>query len=141
MTDTNQVVLVGRLTRDAELKYTTTGTAVCTVGLANNQGRKKEDGWVDEVSFFDVDIWGKTAESISKYLTKGKQIAVTGRLRQDRWENEGQSRSKVKVVANSVQLLGGQTGQPQPSPAGGPEAVGADSSGPPQDGFADDIPF
>jgi single-strand DNA-binding protein len=158
MSDVNVVVLVGRLTRDAELKYTNSGSSVCRFSLAINRRKKQGEQWVDEPHFFEVDYWGKGAEAISQYLTKGKQVAVDGELRQDRWEQDGQSRSKVIISANNVQLLGssGGTGsgggapraaaQGQGAPYGGsaqtrapgtvrgPEPAGADD-------FPDDIPF
>jgi single-strand DNA-binding protein len=110
MADVNHVVLVGRLTRDAELKYTPSGFPISTFSLAINRNRKNGDAWVEEAHYFDVDLFGKSAESLKTYLTKGKQIAVEGELRQDRWEQDGQKRSKVKIVANNVQLLGGGSG-------------------------------
>ncbi len=105
--DINSVVLVGRLTRESELKYLNNGTAVARLSLAVNRMKKSGDQWEEEVSFIDVVIWGKTAESLNPYLTKGRQVAVLGELRQSRWEQDGQSRSKIEVSANSVQLIGG----------------------------------
>ncbi len=104
--DINHVVLVGRLTRDAELKYTNTGTAVASLGLAVNRRRKNGDQWVDEASFFDITLWGRSAEGLSPYLKKGTRIGVDGELRQNRWQQDGQNRSKVDVVASNIQLLG-----------------------------------
>ena len=112
MADLNHVMLIGRLTRDAELKYTPNGFAVANISLATNRRRKNGDQWVEEVSYFDVSLFGKSAEGLKQYLTKGKQIAVDGELRQDRWEQDGQSRSRVIINANNVQLLGGNTGNP-----------------------------
>ena len=89
MRDINVVVLVGRLTRDAELKYTKSGTAIVRFSLAVNRSRKQDDQWIDETSFFDIDFWGKGAEAVNRYLTKGQQVAVEGELRQDRWEQDG----------------------------------------------------
>lgn len=109
--DINHVVLVGRLTRDAELKYTPSGSAVSSMSLAINRRRKNGDQWVDEVNYFDVVLWGRSAESLAPYLTKGKMIGVDGELRQNRWQQDGQNRSKVEVVAGSIQLLGGNSSQ------------------------------
>ncbi len=150
----NHVVLVGNLTRNAELKYTNSGMAISTFSIAVNQRRKKDDQWVDEAHFFDIEYFGKAAEAVNQYLVKGKQVGVEGSLRQDRWEKDGQARSKVKITANNVMLLGGRpTGQAPgqaPSaasgaapgaaagPAGGTEPV---EGGPPADTFEDDIPF
>ena len=110
MADINSVVLVGRLTRNIEIKYTNTGMAVGKLGLAVNRRRKQNDQWIEEASFFDITVWGKTAEALQPYLTKGKQIGVHGELRQSRWEQDGQARSRVEVVAYNIQLLGGRSG-------------------------------
>jgi single-strand DNA-binding protein len=144
--DINQVVLVGRLTRDAELKYTNTGTAIGKFSIAVNRRKRSGDQWTDEVSYFDIVLWGKTAEALNQYLQKGKQIAVAGELRQNRWEQDGQNRSKVEVIANNVQLLGG-SGRGSDGPArsnntntGMNNAPQADT-GSYSDDFEDDIPF
>jgi single-strand DNA-binding protein len=154
MADLNHVVLVGRLTRDAELKYTSGGQPVCKFSLAVNRRKKSGDQWVDEVSYFDIVLWGRQGESLNQYLVKGKQVGIDGELRQDRWEQDGQNRSKVEIVAINLQLLGG-------NPAGGNSSYGSGSGGyqerrgetPPErlsretpppggdDGFTDDIPF
>lgn len=106
--DINKVILVGRLCSDAILKYTNSGTANSKLSIAVNRRKKVGDKWEEEVSFFDVNVWGKTAESLNQYLTKGKQIGVEGELRQNRWtDKEGQNRSKVEINANNIQLLGG----------------------------------
>lgn len=110
MADVNQVIIIGRLTRDADLKYTAGGMAIGTFSIAVNRRRKTGDQWVEEASFFEVSLFGKSAESINQYLVKGKQVAVQGELRQDRWEQDGQPRSKVVIIANNVQLLGGNSG-------------------------------
>ena len=157
MADINHVVLIGRLTRDAELKYTANGQAVCKFSLAINRRKKNGDQWVDEPSFFDIVLWGKQGETLNQYLVKGKQIAVEGELRQDRWEQDGQNRSKIEIMANNVQLLGGGAGGPGGSPGSSGYPQGAPSSRErpegaapsrqsnreeaPDDGFADDIPF
>jgi single-strand DNA-binding protein len=110
MGDINSVILVGRLTRDAELKYIANGQAVCKFSLAVNRRRKQGEQWVDEANFFDVVVWGRQGESLNQYLVKGKLIGVDGELRQDRWEQDGQSRSKVEIIAGKVHLLGGDGG-------------------------------
>jgi single-strand DNA-binding protein len=145
MADINHVVLVGRLTRNAELKYTNSGAAVSKFGIAINQRRKKDDQWVEESHFFDVVLWGKTAESLNQYLVKGKQIGVEGQLRQNRWEQDGQARSKVEIHATNIQLLGSGTGgksggaAPTEGRSGGAEVP--DTAAPAPDTFEDDIPF
>lgn len=110
MGDLAVATIVGRLTRDAELKYTNSGQAICSFSVATSARTKKGDQWVDESSFWDVDLWGKRAESINQYLTKGKLVAVSGDMRQDKWEKDGQQRMKVRINANDVQLLGSGQG-------------------------------
>ena len=107
MTDINRVFLVGRLTRDAELRFTTSGTPVGKFAIAVNRSKKNGDQWDEEVHYFDIVLWGKTAEALSKYLVKGKQVAIDGELRQSRWEQDGQHRSRVEIHAANIQLLGG----------------------------------
>jgi len=126
MSDMNTVTLVGRLTREAELKYSNSGFPIAQLSLAQNQRRKRGEQWEDEAHFFDCKLLGKRAESLQKYLQKGKQIAVTGQLQQERWEKDGQKRSKVVVLISDIQLLGGKDSGQQ-KPGGG--------------GFDDDIPF
>lgn len=142
MADVNSVVLVGRLTRDGELRMLPNGTAVCRLSIAVNRKVKKQDQWVDDASFFEVSLWGKQAEVLHKYLTKGRQVAVQGELRQDRWESNGEKRSKVEIHANYVQLLGGGDRN-----GGGPSAPSTSSSSyeappaPQHDDFEEDVPF
>jgi single-strand DNA-binding protein len=146
MADINHVVLVGRLTRDAELKYTAGGQAVCKFSVAVNRRRKNGDQWEDEANYFDVVLWGRQGESLNQYLIKGKTVGVEGELRQDRWQQDGQNRSKVEVVANNIQLLGGSTGGNSHSDGGGSGGSWQRKSGennppPSDDNFTDDIPF
>lgn len=111
MASFNRVILVGNLTRDIELKYTPGGTAVTDLGLAVNDRRKTASGeWVDETTFVDVTLWGRTAEVASEYLGKGSPILVEGRLKLDTWETDGQKRSKLRVVCDRMQMLGGTGG-------------------------------
>lgn len=111
MADINTATLIGRLTRDEELKYTPSGAAVGNISIAINRKVKKGQEWVDESNFFDVVFFGKQAENLKQYLTKGKQIGVTGFLKQERWTDQnGQNRSAVKIYANDIQLLGGKDG-------------------------------
>jgi single-strand DNA-binding protein len=139
MKDLDHVVLIGRLTKDAELKYTAGGSAVSKFSIAVNRRIKSGDQWKDEASFFEIDLWGKQAESLNQYLIKGKQIAITGELVQDRWTQDGQNRSKVYIKADDVQLLGG-SGEKQAAPAY--SATPREHTAPVQDdGFVDDIPF
>lgn len=102
MTD-NTVTLIGNLTRDPELRFTTGGAALATFGLAVNRRRKVGDGWEDETSFFDVVCWRELAENVAESLTKGLRVVVTGYLTQRSWENDnGEKRSRVEVQANEV---------------------------------------
>lgn len=111
MASYNRVILVGNLTRDIELKYTPGGTAVTDIGMAVNDRRKSASGeWVDETTFVDVTLWGRTAEVASEYLGKGSPILVEGRLKLDTWETDGQKRSKLRVVCDRMQMLGGSGG-------------------------------
>lgn len=105
MADVNHVILIGRLTRNAELKYTAGGQAVCKFSLAVNRRKKSGDQWIEEASFFDVVLWGRSGEAVNQYLLKGKQIAVSGSLVQERWEKDGQQHSSVLIVSDSIQLL------------------------------------
>ncbi|MBQ0071679.1 MAG: single-stranded DNA-binding protein [Spirochaetales bacterium] len=111
MADINSVTLTGRLTRDAELKYAPNGNAIVRFSMAVNRSKRNSDGsWVDEPSFFDCVYFGKPAEAVNSYLSKGRQIAVQGELRQSRWEQEGQSRSRVEVYINNLSLGSGSQG-------------------------------
>jgi len=145
MADINHVVLVGRLTRDAELKFIAGGLAVCKFSIAINRRRKNGDQWEDEVNYFDVVLWGRQGEALSKFLTKGKPVGVEGELRQDRWEQDGQKRSRVEIVANNIQLLGGGPGEGSQSSSSGQNSWaaknGETNSPPSDDHFSDDIPF
>lgn len=112
MASYNRVVLMGNLTRDIELRYTPGGTAVCDMGLAVNEKRKQGDEWVEESVFCDVTLWGRTAEVASEYLAKGSPVFVEGRLKFEQWESDGQKRSKLKIVAERMQLIGGKQNNP-----------------------------
>lgn len=110
MSDLNSVVLVGRLVRDPELRYTPQGAPVCEFTLASNRRFTKKDGEkVEEVAFVDVVVWNRLAETSAEYLKKGRMVVVSGQLIQDRWEDKetGQKRSKLRVQAQTTQFLGG----------------------------------
>jgi single-strand DNA-binding protein len=109
MADFNKVILLGRLTRDPELRYTPNGVAVSDLGFAVNRFVKGEEGQEGrkETLFIDVTVWGRQAENCAEYLKKGSEALVDGRLVLEQWETEGQRRSKVKVTANTVQFLRG----------------------------------
>lgn len=125
MANLNKVMLIGNLTRDPELRQTPKGTAVAQFGIAVNRTFRGEDGQSrEEATFIDLEAWGKQAEVISKYLTKGRPIFVEGRLKFDQWEdkNGGGKRSKLRVVVENFQFLGGRQGED----AGGGGGTGAD---------------
>jgi single-strand DNA-binding protein len=152
MASFNKVILAGNLTRDPELRYTPKGTAVARLGIACNRKWKSETGEMkEEVTFVDVDAFGKTAETIGQYLKKGRPILIEGRLRYDTWEDKqsGQKKSKLSVVLENFQFLdsGGGRGEgaaeaPRPRAASGaaPAAAAepADGDAPPE---SDDVPF
>lgn len=151
MTDLNHVVLIGRLTQDLgsderSFGYVGNGQARANVSIAVNRSKKQGDQWIENVSYFNITIWGKTAENLKPYLTKGKQICVEGHLQQDRWEKDGQKFSKVSVVADNVQLLGGKSDSGQSSgvptfrPAENNSVENNSYSGAEGD-FPEDIPF
>jgi single-strand DNA-binding protein len=145
--DINHVVIVGRLTRDPELRHLPSGTAVLQLGVAVN-GRQRDDAgnWTDKPNFFDVKVFGNQAEMLANHLSKGRRIGVDGRLDWSSWEaQDGTKRTKVEIVANSVQFLdsrgegGGELGGGnQFVPAGATANADADFG---RGGSDDDIPF
>ena len=140
--DIVSVFAIGRLTRDSELWYTSGGLAIAKFSIACNSRAKKGDQWVDEASFLEVSVFGKSAESLNQYLLKGKQIAVQGRLKQERWESDGQNRSKIVINADSVQLLGGDKNtQGSGSDARNSPSRAPESDSDAQPDFYSDIPF
>jgi len=110
MASFNRVILVGNLTRDVEVRYTQTQIAVTEVGLAVNDRVKKQGEWVDETTFVDITLWGRTAEIAGEYLSKGSPVLIEGRLKLDQWEQEGQKRYKLRVVGEKMQMLGSRGG-------------------------------
>ena len=161
MASFNRVILIGNLTRDPEIKYLPSQTAVCDLGLAVNDRYKGKTGeWVEEVTFVDVTLWGRTAEVASEYLSKGSPVFIEGRLKLESWtDKEGGKRSKLKVVGDRLQLIGakgsgGSGGGQRGSAARGPQRGPAedeyrqsdpgdsyDSPGPEPSSGGDDIPF
>ena len=153
MMDINRVFLIGRLTRDSELKVLPNGQAVCKFSIAVNRRKKNGEQWIDEANFFDIVLWGRQGETLQQYLLKGKQVGIDGELRQDRWEQDGQNRSKVEVVANNLQLLGNGQGNGAASAAraeaaaaggsssGGGGSYGSSHDAPSDSSFTDDVPF
>ncbi len=155
MASFNKVILLGNLTRDPELRYTPKGSAIARLGMAVNRSYKTESGeTMEEVTFIDIDAWGKQAELISQYLRKGNPLFVEGRLKLDQWDdkNTGQKVSKLRVVMENFQFVGGRAeagassgtpmspaarqSRPQSNNVAPPSAP--DSDGPPPE---DDVPF
>jgi len=157
MANFNKVLLMGNLTRDPEVRYTPKGTAIATIGLAvnrtwsNDAGEKKE-----EVTFVDVDVWGKQAETIGQYMSKGRPIFIEGRLKLDQWDDKesGQKRSKLKIVCEGFQFIGAPKGNAEVSdqppaarpqrPTGKPAAKSSaaeEQVAPPTGEGDDNIPF
>jgi single-strand DNA-binding protein len=155
MASFNKVILMGNLTRDPELRYTPKGTAIAKIGLAvnrvwtNEAGEKKED-----VTFVDVEVWGRTAENVGQYMRKGRPIMIEGRLKLDQWDDKqtGQKKSRLGVVAETVQFLGGAPGAGEggaPSAPSAPRAARPAAAAPasaPETGDSepphdDDVPF
>jgi single-strand DNA-binding protein len=125
MTSFNKVILMGNLTRDPEVRYTPNGIAVASFAIAVNRKYKQGDETKEEVSYIDIVVFGKQAESCGQYINKGDSVLIDGRLQQRRWETEeGQKRSKVEVVAQSVNFMpkrssagqGASHGQAEPTP-------------------------
>ncbi len=151
MASYNKVILLGNLTRDPELRYTPKGTAVARLGLAVNRSYKTDTGETkEEVTFLDVDAWGKQAELIAQYLRKGNPLFVEGRLRLDQWDDKqtGQKRSAVKIVMENFQFIGGRTdgggGTPSAPPSRPPTKPAGPSEPPVSEGpppEEDDVPF
>jgi len=145
MSDINRVTLVGRLTRDPELRALPSGTSVLNLGLAVNGRQKDQSGnWIDKPNFFDVKVFGNQADALNNHLAKGRRVGVDGRLDWSSWEaQDGSKRSKVEIVAQSVQFLdsrgegGGGDGERQFVPAAA-TAGNEDFSSSAAD---DDIPF
>jgi single-strand DNA-binding protein len=137
MANLNKVMLIGNLTRDPELRVTPKGTAICTFSLAVNRKFKDESGGErEEVTYVDIEAWGKSGENISKYCTKGRPLFVEGRLRLDQWEDKTtkEKRSRMKVVCENFQFLG--TGRAD----GAPASVGGAAEGGEQPRYAAPAP-
>jgi len=129
----NRVILLGNLTRDIEIKYLQSGMAVAEIGIAVNDRRKDQSGqWIEETTFVDVTLWGRTAEVAGEYLGKGSPILVEGRLKLDQWEKDGQKRSKMRVICEKMQMIptGGAKGGPRGGGGGGGYRGGGGDDGP-----------
>lgn len=139
MASFNKVILLGNLTRDPEVRYTTGGTAVCEITLAVNHKWRdtKSNQMREEVTFVDVELWGRVAEIAGEYLGKGKPALIEGRLKQEKWTDKetGKPRSKMKVVGETLQLLGGRdagpaSGRAAEEPLSADEAIAAAEDSP-----------
>jgi single-strand DNA-binding protein len=146
----NVVALTGNLTKDPELRTTPGGTSVCKLRVAVNTRRKSSDGeWVDKPNYFDVTVWGKQGENAAQYLSKGRPVAVQGRLEWREWEASDGSgkRQAVDIVADSVQFLNSRSdgdgggGGGGSAPSGGSDVPGDSDFEGPQGAPDDDIPF
>ena len=147
-TNINRVVLTGNLTRDPELRSTQGGTAVCSLRIASNSRRKDASGtWVEKPNFFDVTVWGAQGENCAQYLSKGRGVALDGRLNWREWEDQnGNKRQSIDIIADSVQFLGSRDGGGENGGRFTPQAdVPADTadfaSAPAGSAGDDDIPF
>jgi len=133
MASFNKVILMGNLTRDPEMRVTPNGLSICKLGLALNRVYSTKDGErKEETTFVDVDSFGKQAEVLSKYLRKGSPLMLEGRLRLDQWESDGQKRSKLNVVLENFQFVGGRD-----DGSGSGSGGGYESSSPPPRRSAD----
>ena len=151
MASFNQVILLGNLTRDVELRHTPSNQAVANIGLAMNRQFQTKDGERrEETTFVDCEAWGRQAEVMAQYLSKGRPVFIQGRLKLDTWQDQqGQNRSKLKVVVENFQFVGGRDGGGNaPSGGGGGSYSSAGSPGPSNGGGGghqpvsdDDIPF
>ncbi|MBP86511.1 MAG: single-stranded DNA-binding protein [Planctomycetaceae bacterium] len=151
MANFNRVILMGNVTREIELRYLQSGMAVTDMAMAMNHRYKNQSGeWAEEPVFVDVTLWGRTAEVASEYLSKGSPVFIEGRLKLDTWETDGQKKSKLRVVGERMQLIGGrndrqggggassdQSEYNEPAAASTAAAGPSDGGGPPKD----DIPF
>ncbi len=158
MANLNKVMLIGNLTRDPDLKYTAGNQAVCELGLAVNRRYKTKDGEErEDTTFVDCEAWGKQAEVLKQYLSKGRPLFIEGRLKLDTWEDkDGQKRSKMRVVIENFQFLGGGQGGGSREDGAGESAgrsrypakagavrgsSGASASGPHEQPSDEEIPF
>ncbi len=136
----NQVILMGNLTRDPELKAIPSGQSVCQFSLALNRSYKDQSGeWKEATDYVDCVAWGPLAERVAQYCQKGKQVLVNGRLQSRSWESDGQKRSKVEVLAMDVTFLGGSGNSGAAGPVIDDESVPAGKGSQQKDVVIDDI--
>lgn len=139
-TDLNSVSLIGTLVKDAELKTVGNGFNILTMGVANNYSQKKNETYEQEVSFFDCRLLGKVAQALAPYMKKGSKVAINGKLRQERWEKDGKKNSKVYILVEDIQFVGGKASgntSQQSAPAQNIAQVSENNDM----GFPEDLPF
>ena len=144
MANLNKVLLLGNVTRDPEVRYTPKGSAVCDLGVAVNRNYTTDSGEKrEEVTFVDVTLWGRTAEVASEYLKKGRPVFVEGRLQMDTWDDKqtGQKRTRLRVVADNMQLLGGRPGGGADAPGESRQITAPPKKSGPSEPDEDEIPF
>lgn len=117
MNDTNKVILIGRLTQDSKLDYLQSGSAKLDFSVAFTTSKKVQNQWVDETNYLNnLTLWGKTAENLQQYMTKGTMVAIEGHLHVDSWEKDGEKKSLLKIVVDNVQLLSRPNGNQNSAP-------------------------
>jgi single-strand DNA-binding protein len=140
VSDVNVSMMIGRVVRDAETKIVPSGVTLASFSIAVSYRHGHGDQMVEETSFFDIELWGRGAEALAQYIKKGKQLAVVGRNKQQRWETpEGEKRSRVVVVANTIELLGGNPRDSSEEPRSSAPARPAAPSTTPKPSFSDAV--
>lgn len=122
MKDLNSVTMIGRITKDCEFGYLNSGSAKASFSIAVNDSKKNGNEWVDDTSFFPITVWGKTAENLHTSFTKGRQVAIEGKLKQDRYEKDGKKMSVIKIIVENIQLVGKNCGSSSGRDTGGNSA-------------------
>lgn len=141
MTDVNSVVLVGRLVKDVEVRYSKNGNAVAAFTVATARAEKHNDQWQDVTSFFDVNMFGSVVEKIKPYLVKGKQVVINGYLKQEKWQDkQGNNRYSIKVIAENLQLMGSGNGN-NANNSSDSDASDNNQNGSVETPFPEDVPF
>ena len=143
MQNLNHVVVFGHITQDVgtderSFGYVGNGQAKANISIAVNNSKKQGDQWVDDVNFFVFTLWGKPAENLKPYLKKGQGVIIEGHLKQDRWEKDGQKRSAISLIADHIELVGGNKNE---SGTNGNSAPVKQQGFDPAEGYPEDIPF
>jgi len=132
-TNINRVTLTGNLTRDPELRATPSGTSVCSMRIASNTRRKTGEGWVDKPNYFNVTVWGAQGENCARFLSKGRPVAIDGRLEWREWQQDDSKREAIEIVADAVQFLTAPERASENGASPEPEAVPAGAAPDPDD--------